>query len=281
MNSSFQLPLLDAPAAVCRHRGLVSRLLDKAQARGRLVVSVDELVASSKLTPLAVKRQLEHVAERVTRLSGRPSSYLIVPPEHRAGGAPPMDSWLGDYFRLREQPYYLGLLSAAAMHGSSQQAVQVTQVMTLLPVRPMQVGRLRIEFHVKASLERTPLTELGGLAAPLAVSSPEATALDLVAFNQSIGGTERAAEVILGLLPTMSAAGLRQALVAESKVTVKQRLGYIFEILGATKLASVVEASLPARTMRILLQLAAPSTSASVIAPWGVVDNIELKAKLS
>jgi hypothetical protein len=188
---------------------------------------------------------------------------------------------LGDYFRLREQPYYLGLLSAAAMHGSSQQAVQVTQVMTLLPVRPMQVGRLRIEFHVKASLERTPLTELRGLAAPLAVSSPEATALDLVVFNQSIGGTERAAEVISGLLPTMSAAGLRQALLAESRVAVKQRLGYIFEILGATKLANIVEASLPARTMRILLQLATPSTGASAIAPWGVVDNIELKAKLS
>jgi hypothetical protein len=162
MNSSFQLPLLDAPAAGCRHRGLVSCLLDEAQARGRLVVSVDELVASSKLTPLAVKRQLEHVAERVTRLPGRPSSYLIVPPEHRARGAPPMDSWLGDYFRLREQPYYLGLLSAAAMHGSSHQAVQVTQVMTLPPMRPMQVGRLLIQFHVKASLERTPLTELGG-----------------------------------------------------------------------------------------------------------------------
>lgn len=78
--------------------------------------------------PLAVKRQLEYVAERVTRLPGRRSSYLIVPPEHRARGAPPVTSWLGAYFRLREQPYYLGLLSAAAMHGSSQQAVQVTQV---------------------------------------------------------------------------------------------------------------------------------------------------------
>lgn len=105
--------------------------------------------------------------------------------------------------------------------------------------------------------------------------------MDLVVFNQCIGGTERAAQVILGLLPTMSAAGLRQALVAESRVAVKQRLGYIFEILGATKLANVVEASLPVRTLRILLQLATPSTGASVIAPWGVVDNIELKAKLS
>jgi hypothetical protein len=80
-----------------RH-GLIARLLDQAQAGSRLVVSLDELVELSGLTPLAVERQLEHLGKRVMRLPGRPSVYLLVALEHRARGAPPVASWLGAYF---------------------------------------------------------------------------------------------------------------------------------------------------------------------------------------
>lgn len=264
----------EQPNPVRQRRGAVSAALDKAQAHGRLVVGLDELVAASGLTPLAVKRQLEHVRGRATRMPGRPSGYLIVPPEHRTRGAPPIETWLGDYFRLRGQAYYLGLLSAAAKYGSSQQAVQVIQVITGRPMPPMVLGRMRIEFHVKAGLERTPLTEIRGLAAPLAVSSAAATALDLVAFNQSAGGIERVVEVISGLLPNVNATGLGLALAAESRVSVKQRMGYILEGLGATRLAENVRRSLPARTARVLLQPAGPASSAPPAPPWNVVDNL-------
>lgn len=263
------------------HRGLVARILDQSQARGRLVVSLDELVQSSGLSPLAVRRQLEHLGERVARLPGRHATYLLVAPEHRARGTPPVASWLDAYLRYREQPYYLGLLSAAALHGSSHQAVQVTQVLTSRPTRPCDVGRLHVDFYVKSSLEQTPLTELSGLPAPLAVSTPEATALDLVAFNQRIGGISRAGEVILGMKPMLTVAGLRKALVAEPQTAVKQRLGYVLDLLGMNQLAKVVEKSLPARLAPTLLQsqgkAAAPSTPPTqVVGRWNVVDNLGL-----
>jgi len=264
-------------------RGAVARLLDSAQARGRLVVSVDELAAACNLSAIAVKRQIAHLADRVVRLPGRPACYLIVPPEHRERGAPPIDQWLGAYFRLRGEPYYLGLLSAAAMHGSSQQAVLVTQVMTSRPMRSIELGRVRIEGHVKAGVGTTPLTELRGLVSPLAVSSPEATSLDLVVFNASVGGIARAAQVIAGLLPVMSSAGMKKALAVETTITVKQRLGYILETVGAPKLAKVVAASLPERTARILLQPWAVNTKDRpvTVSPWNVTDNIDLSKELS
>src|SRR5713226_1579467 len=179
-------------------RGRVARFLDDLQARGDLVVSVEEAAKRSTLTRIAAQRQLERLAPRTTRLPGRPSAFLIVPPEHRLRGAPPVAAWLDEYFRAQDQLYYVGLLSAAALHGSSNQPLQVTQVLLRRPRRPIAVGKIHLEFYVKSKLEFTPLTEIPGLPAPLAVSSPEATALDLIAFSHRLGGIERALEVIQG-----------------------------------------------------------------------------------
>lgn len=103
---------------VCEH-GIVASLLDQLQARGYLVSSLPYPADTSGLSPLAVKRQIEHLADRVIRLPGRPSSYKIVAQAHRKRGAPPVDFWLADYCRVHDMPCYVGLLSAAARHGSA------------------------------------------------------------------------------------------------------------------------------------------------------------------
>lgn len=261
-------------------RGVVALLLDQFQGRGQLVVSVPELQALSGLSPLAVKRQLEHLTDRVVRLPGRPSCFLVVPPEHRVRGAPPVAYWLADYCRLRRQPYYVGLLSAAALHGSAQQAVQLTQVLTTAPTRAVEVGSVHVEFHVKQRLLVTPLTPIKGLAAPLAVSSPEATALDLLAFQHCVGGVARAAEVAAGLLPVMTAGGWRRALPF-APVPVRQRTGYVLDTLGAHRFAKLIQASLPSKLRPVLLQSATPSLGTGGQLPWNVDDNVGLKGALS
>lgn len=265
-------------ASAARRRGLVGRLLDESQSRGVLVVSVDELASTAGLSALAVRRQLERLRQRVVRLPGRPSTFLLVSPEHRARGAPPVAAWLDVYFRLRRQPYYLGLLSAAALHGSSQQALQVTQVLTTKPMRPIEIGRLRMDFYVKSNLLQTPLARLAGMPAPLAVSTPEATAIDLIAFSHRIGGIRRAAEVIADLRPAITLAGLKEALNAESQTAVKQRLGYVLALLGLDRMAAEVQKGLSERLALVVLQTHAGSnySKAGVSQPWMVLDNIDL-----
>lgn len=261
-----------------QQRGLVARLLDQLQTGGRLVVAIDELIALSGLTLTAVHRQLEHLSPRVVRLPGRPSACLIVSPEHRVRGAPPVAGWLDAYFHLRGEAYYLGLLSAAALHGSSRQAVQVTQILVTRPLRPVDIGRLHLDFYVKAALTKTPLSRLPGLPAPLAVSTPEATALDLVAYSHRIGGVSRATQVIADLKTAMTVAGLRQALTAETQTSVKQRLGYVLQSLGWERMAAEVQKGLPARLAVVPLQTHAPAgkPAGNVCRPWMVLDNIGL-----
>ena len=266
---------VDSAPSNPRAQGVVAHLLDQLQVRGQLVASLPELVAKTGLTTLAVKRQLEHLADKVVRLPGRPSCFLIVPPEHRPRGAPPVSYWLADYCLLRQKPYYVGLLSAAALHGSAQQAVQVTQVMTTAPTRTLVAGSVHIEFHVKQRVLYTPLTSIRGLTAPLAVSSPEATTLDLLAFHHCVGGVARAAEVVAGLVPAMTAEGWRRALPF-APVVVRQRAGYVLDTLGAQRFAKLVQASLPSKLRPVLLQSATPSRGTGGQLPWQVEDNVGL-----
>jgi hypothetical protein len=258
-------------------RGRIARFLDDLQARGDLVVPVDEAAKQSGLTRIATQRQLERLAPRTTRLPGRPSAFLIVPPEHRLRGAPPVAAWLNEYFRAQGDLYYVGLLSAAALHGSSTQAVQVTQVLLRQPRRPIAVGKIHLDFYVKSKLELTPLTEIAGLPAPLAVSSPEATALDLIAFSHRLGGIERATEVIKGLEGALTVAGMRSAIRVGVPVTVLQRIGYVFETLKFDSLADIVQCALPKRFPPALLQAHGRRAEGPAREPWIIVDNIQLR----
>jgi hypothetical protein len=258
-------------------RGRVARFLDHLQARGDLVVSVDETGEQNALSRIAAQRQLERLTPRTTRLPGRPSAFLIVPPEHRRRGAPPVAAWLDEYMRAQGHRYYVGLLSAAALHGSSVHAVQVTQVLLRRPRRPVAVGKIHLQFYVKSTLESTPIAEIPGLPAPLTVSSPEATALDLIAFSHRLGGVGRALEVIRGLEGAMTGAGMRRALQGGVPVTVMQRLGYVFEVLRFDSLADIVQRALPKRFPPALLQAHGQRAQGPASAPWAIVDNVPLR----
>ena len=77
------------------------------------------------------------------------------------------------------------------------------------------------------------------------VSTPEATAYDLIRYAPSIGGIERAAETIHPLLPLLRARELKRVLEGENEPVVAQRLGFIIQACGNKSRARVVRDWLP------------------------------------
>jgi hypothetical protein len=148
-------------------------------------------------------------------------------------------------------------------------------------MRALDIGRLHLDFYVKSSLSRTPLANLTGMPAPVAVSSSEATALDLIAFSHRIGGIRRVAEVIVDMKSSLTLAGLRAALRAEPQIAVKQRLGYVLTILGFDRMAEEVRKSLPKRLALAILQTHAAGAEPTGAAhqPWMVLDNVGLSSE--
>lgn len=212
---------------------------------GMVSFSMTDLKKSTGLSEIAARNQLQRLGDSVIRVTPRQAFLLIVTPEHRAFGAPPVELWLDDYFTWLGRPYYLALQSAAAVHGSSQQAIQETQVMTDVPMRNILFSRIRLNFHSKSNISKSLTQQVPNAAAPLMVSTPETTAFDLVRYAGSIGGIERAAETIRPMIPLMRVRQLREILAAENELASAQRLGHIFTWAGADNLAKAVADWLP------------------------------------
>ena len=237
--------------------------------------SLENLMAETGLSNVAARNQLLRLRPLVRRISPQLGFYLIVQPEYRSAGSPPVEWWLDDFFRWLGHPYYIALQSAAEWHGSSPQAIQVTQVMTDVPRKEICVGGRRIHFFVKKSVKDTLMAGIAGARCPVKVSVPEATAFDLVRYAPKIGGLERAMETILPMLPAMKRDVLKAVLVAEDEVSTSQRLGWVFEKLGFEKLAAVVFDWLPGSLPVVPLVLGSGREGdGAVIRKWGVRENL-------
>ncbi len=266
-------------ARVIRRVGAADAFVDSRLALGQVAFSLAELMKETGLTAIAAKYQLIRLGDRVVRISRRQPFFLIVGPEHRSMGAPPAIWWLQDYFDWLRRPYYLALLSAASLFGSNPQALQVTQVMTDRPGRVINVGRVQVSFFVKGDIERTPTQQLAQAPALLWISTPEATAFDLIRYASRIGGIERAAETISLMLPKLRTRELERVLDAQDEPSVAQRLGFVLEVLGAKKLAAAVHHWLPNKVTTVpLAPTKRKSKNMPVIERWKVLNNsIELK----
>lgn len=253
-------------------RGAATAFIDRKLAEGRAAFSLAELANQTGLSTIAARNQLLRLGKRVVRVAPKQQFFLIVSPEHTAWGAPPPDWWLDDYFKWLGRPYYLALLSAAESYGSSPQAVQVIQIMTDRPCRPIVLGRIRVRFFFKRSIETTPTQEMANAHAPLQVSTPEATACDLVRYAGRVGGITRATETFYPMVPLMTVRGLRQALKALNETATAQRIGCLFESIGQRRLAKAVRDTLPPHPSLIALEpyAVAQSKDAKIIFPWRV-----------
>ena len=255
-----------------RRVGAAAEFMDSQLASGRVAFSLPALVEGTGLTAPAAKRQLLRLGRRVARVSQR--FFVIVSPEHYAMGGPPVEQWLDDYFNWLGHPYYLALQSAAAAYGASPQAIQVTQVITDAPRRPVELGRLRIRFFVKRAVGKTVTQPLANAFAPVRVSTPAATAFDLIRYAARIGGIGRAVETLKPLLPLIKARDVLAVLESEKETATTQRLGYVVEQAGRGDLASAIDEWLPTkRPLTPLSPTKAVGPSARLMPRWRLLDN--------
>ncbi len=128
--------------------------------------------------------------------------------------------------------YYAGLLSAARFHGAAHQEPQEFQVFLAKNRRSIQCGAVRVAFLAQKRLAEVPVQNFNTPRGTLLVSSPEATALDLVGYAHHVGGLSQVATVLSELAERIDPEKLAAAAQTAS-VAWAQRLGYLLEHLGA------------------------------------------------
>jgi len=223
----------------------VSDCIDDLQGRGLYGFEASSLLRSLSASPAAVTKALNRLTAkgRVKRI--RKDFYVIIPVEFASQGMIPMDWFIDGLMTSLGLPYYIGLQSAAALHGAAHQQIQRIQIVTPRQERPLERPGLSIRFFRKKDFTDTPLQFHKGHSGMLPVSTPAATAFDLLRYSRHIGGMDAVATILAELADSITPEQLAAAASAESSTAQIQRLGWLLDHLGFTPLADVLYRNLP------------------------------------
>jgi predicted transcriptional regulator of viral defense system len=252
----------------------LSGFADALQARGRYTFSRAESLKELGVTTEAMEAAVRRLAAKGRLAVPRRGFYVIVPPEYRSAGAPPPDWFVADLMRFEGRPYYVGLLSAAALHGAAHQQPQEFQVVTDAPLRPARAGRARIRFFTKATADSTPVVEVKTQTGSMRVSTPEATALDLVRYVKRAGHLGNVATVLSELAEKLDAKTLVAVAGKGVEIAHVQRLGWLLDAVGATSKTKPLSVWVSGqRPRRVLLSPGSPGSIREEDPRWRVDVN--------
>ncbi len=231
----------------------------------------------------ALKLSLNRLKKKDKIVPVRKGFYVIVPAEYANMGIMPPILFINDLMESLKKPYYVSLLSAAALYGAAHQQPMEYYVMTQKPaLRNINSCKINIAFFVKSNWDEEDIIEKKTDAGYIKVSSPELTALDLISYNSKIGGINRLLTIIQELAEEIKPAKLAKTAKRCKKTADIQRLGYLIDKeLGFDKLAYSLYRVLKERNyFAVPLSVIKKTSTGEANHKWKIIKNIELESDL-
>lgn len=250
--------------------------LDRLVSRGRSHFSRDEAAASAGLKPAGLSTALARATKRRRVVSPRQGFYIILRPEDWIAGAPDPVRWIDPLMRHQRIAYRVSLLRAAAFHGASHQASMVFQVVVPRQLRPIAIGRHRLQFVFQspdAFAETNRPEWLGRIksdAGFATVAGVELTLLDSARYFRKASGIGGVAQIAYDI-GGKAKPRILKALAAHYESATVRRLGYLLDQLGHARQARALEGF--AREQKNLVPLnPGPAASGRRRAPAAKID---------
>jgi len=249
-------------------------------ANGRYHFTSTDARSALGVSAAASKLALLRLAKQKLIASPARGFYVIVPPEYRSIGCLPAEQFIPAFMHHLEQPYYAGLLSAAQYHGAAHHQPQEFQVMITKPHRPLRCGSVRVSFITRKHLAEVPVQHFNTPRGMLLVSTPEATAVDLVNYQNHIGGLDQVATILAELAEKIDADKLT-AVAQKTPLPIAQRLGYLLEQVGSEDKAHSLKIYVHqhARQNVALLPMI-PYQPSTLNKDWKLYINADVEAEL-
>lgn len=251
------------------------------QSQGRYTFAFDELRSWFDLSEETLLQGLYRYKVKKQIAQIRKGFYAIISPKYFKQGMLPPYLFIDDLMKSLNKPYYVALLSAAALHGAAHQQPMEYFVIAQTPApRSINSKKLKILFFSKNNWEQDDIVQKTTNAGYIYVSSPELTALDLLAYNEKIG-LNRATTVLQELAQAMKVSALSRTAKRFPSTPVIQRLGYIFDkVLGEEKLAKALLKILNSRTVVPVLLSVQKEKQGEIDEIWKVIKNMEIESDL-
>jgi len=186
-----------------------------------------------KMSPSAFK-MATHRLSKAHRIAPLGKGFnIIIPLEYKKLGALPPFWFIDDFMKQLEQSYYIGLLTAAAHHGATHQAIQQFQVITNKTMRLRKKNPASLVFFTKKNIQKTPIEKIKVYTGYVNISTKEATALDLVQYYKVSGHWGLVGTILSELSESLDSKLLADtARQGEYEIATLQRMGFILDHLG-------------------------------------------------
>lgn len=254
----------------------IEEYLTKIQSKGRYLITLSELKDKFNVSEKAILQNIFRLKNKNKLAHVRKNFYVIIPPQYSNRGMVPPTLFVNDMMEFLNREYYVGLFSAAALHGAGHQQPMEFQLITQKPAfRNINSQKLAISFFTKNEWEQNQIIEKKTEVGYLKVSSPELTAFDLVQYHKRIGGLNRTLLVLEELAETIRPSILLQTTKTQ-KIPNIQRLGFLFDKLGYEALSNSLGRFINQSTKDIPLSLTRKNRTGRINKKWKIIENTEL-----
>jgi len=221
----------------------VKKWIEDLPKRGRIAFSANDVkVQFPELTKSALQSLIRRMVTRKQVCSIWKNYYVVIPDEYALRGYVPPIEYVDNLMSYLGHNYYVGLLSAAALYGSSHQQPQSFMIVSNSEDIKSKVNHnVNLRFFIKSNINDEFIQQKNASYGEIKISNPIMTALDLIMYENRIGGLERAATVIDGLVDELSIIDSNPTLWNSFPIPVIQRFGYIIEVvLGYSELGDAL-----------------------------------------
>lgn len=255
----------------------LAKLPDEFLSEGRPWATPREIAARAAVPESHVRVAARRWVEARLAFSPVRGLYVFVPPEFRSWGVVPAEWFIDAAMRHVSRRYYVGLLTAAARHGSSHHAPQVFQVMVDKKFASRVVGRVRLQFLWSSRVGVVPAASVNTPTGTMLVGSRETTVLDLADRPGDAGGIDAVATAVSELAAGLDARKLADVARHYPRSAVA-RLGHILDNVHFEGSLDRLERLVARGDAPVLLDPRAPRRGARD-PRWGVVVNRRIEAE--
>jgi predicted transcriptional regulator of viral defense system len=255
--------------------------LNNIHSRGRYSFTLEELQKEFDLSYRALKQSLYRLKRKNAIVQIRQGFYVILPPQYVQQGMLPPSLFIDDLMNSLNKPYYVSLLSAAAIFGAAHQQPMEFTVTTKTPApRSIINKKLKIIFLSNKEWPQEGITKQKTNAGYINVSLPELTALDLLAYSHKFT-ISQIVTILHELSEKMKAGNLTKIAKQYNNTASIQRLGYILEIeLLQQKLADSLWKVLMQRNFSTILLSTNKEKKDYADNRWKVIKNVQIEDDL-
>lgn len=239
---------------------LSSKLAD-LEAQGYMYFSFRQLQDQTGMSSQALRSSLNRLKKKNHIAMPMRGFYVILPPRYRSWGCLPAEQFIPGLMAYLGDPYYVGLLSAAAYHGAAHHRPQIFQVVVDKPRRKIVCGKVSVAFVVRNNAKKVPTQNRNTPTGYLPISTPETTVFDLVGYAKKSGGLDNVATLLTELAASLDKNKLLEV-ASISPMSWTQRLGYLLDLIErhdlSDGLAELVNQKSPVKALLL------PSTKTNV-----------------